>query len=92
MDTEEREQLRRDDCRAIVLQYLASRPAIAQSAGVIADVLRTRGHDFDAKEVRDACLYFKDHGHTEQLFKPGQNTPHYRITAQGIDAHERSRV
>ncbi len=94
MTAEERDQLRRDDCRAIVLQYLHARPTVAQSAKVISDVLRTRGHDFTGEEVTDACRYFRgcDPACVETIYKPGVNTPHFRITSAGIDAYERSQV
>jgi hypothetical protein len=92
MTQEERDQLRRDDCRAIVLQYLHARPTVAQSADVIASVLRSRGHDFSAEELTQACSYWLGHCDVERIFKPGQNTAHYRITAKGTDTYERSRV
>jgi hypothetical protein len=55
-------------------------------------VLRTRGHDLTADEAKAACSYWAGHCDAEKHFKPGQNTPHYRITAKGIDTYEKSRV
>lgn len=92
MTTEERDQLKRDDLRAVLLHYLHDRPSVAQSADTIARILRSRGMDCAMEEVRDACLYWEGAGAFERHYVHGGGTPHFRITTQGVHAYERSIV
>ena len=92
MSQEERDQLRRDEARAVVLHYLHDRAAVAQTADVIARTLSAHGHTLTAEEIKAACIYFEGSKDMERNYPPGGNTPHWRITTQGINTYERSRV
>ncbi len=92
MNTQEREQLRREECRHVVLAYLHDRPAAAQAVHTIASILRTRGHDFAYEEVQAACLHWDNSKDLEAICQPGGAIPHYRITSQGNITHERTLV
>ena len=92
MSEEAREQLRIEDVRLETRTrlYLLGMD-VALSVADITRMLR-RKFDFTAEEVKQAVLYWKSQNQFEEVRQSGVATRHYRITAAGIDEHERSLV
>lgn len=88
----EARQLRLEQCRIEVRSYLYDRGmGIAQSAAMIQRTLR-RHWDFTDEEVKAACLFWTGEEQFEEVRDPAGATRHYKITAEGVKAHEASLV
>jgi hypothetical protein len=87
MNENERQQLRREECRKEVLAYLAERPGLALSADAITRGLRQYGYSL--ADVTAALIFKRDKGHVKCEPDADGATLYFQVTAEGTLAHER---
>ena len=88
--TPEEQQLRREECRRAVRDYLAVRQAIALHPQDIRRGLNAcRVNDFTAEEVAAACVFLVGLKYAEQLTAEMGATLYYKAASAGVLAYER---
>jgi len=83
-------QEQREDCRREVRRYLAERPQLAFRDQTIQQKLHLE-NDFTIAQVRDALVFLVSDKQVEIEPEELGATPYYKITANGMRAHERGR-
>lgn len=91
MNADTQQLQRNEDCRRVVLSYLAARSTVAQTPNTIAQRLRTE-HDFTNAEVTSACAFLLSAELLTEHRDPLGATAYFKVTAEGILQHERSLV
>ncbi len=84
------DQERRDECRQVVLEFLASRQAVAHHPQTICRRLNAGHlHDFTVEEIEAALAFRVSAQHAVIVYPEGGSTQYYQATATGVLAHER---
>jgi hypothetical protein len=84
------QQERREECRRLVLEHLASRQVLACHPQDIRRSLNAcRVNDFTAEEVSAACVFLVGLKYAEQLTAEMGATLYYKATSAGVLAYER---
>ena len=83
-------QERREDCRRLVLEHLASRQVLACHPQDIRRRLNAgRANDFTVDEIEAACTFLVGLGFAKQLHAEMGATLYYQATSAGVLAYER---
>lgn len=85
----EETQIRKEDLRRSVREYLADRPGLANSPASIRRVLGREFEDLKLDEVKAALVFLESLKQAELIREKLGSSKYYRITATGTLAHER---
>lgn len=83
----------KQDLRHAALRAMALRPSIAHTPEMVHTwIRRWLPFQVDTQDVRDALNFIADLGHAERLLDDYGAEQYFRITAEGMLAHERSQT
>ena len=78
-----------EEVRNSVIEHLAARRGILQTADTILRKLKVENPDFDVADIQAALLFLKDKGFVANEVDELGSTLYYRATADGITFIER---
>ena len=88
--TQNADQLRREECRKLTLTYLALRQELEfRIEAIVRGLTRNYAADFTQEEVKVALTFLEDRGYTKHRPDPMGATPTYQATSDGVLVYER---